>query len=44
MKNVKFHGGYTMAWGASEKEFLRGAISGIFIAIFFSFLILLIAT
>jgi len=44
MQNVRFHGGMFMAWGASEREFLRGATSGMFIAIAFSFIIFLIAT
>lgn len=44
MRNVQFHGGFEMAFGATEIEFFRGATSGIFIAILFSFLILLIAT
>lgn len=44
LSNTQFHGDQAMAWAASEREFLRGATSGMFIAIIFSFIILLIAT
>ena len=44
LRKVKFHGGIFMAWSASEKEFLRGAVSGMMIAVVFSFTIFLIST
>jgi hypothetical protein len=44
MKQLRMSGGTPMAWAPSEREFLRGATSGIFIAIAFSFVILLLAT
>lgn len=44
MDNAKFHGGLFMAFSASETEFLRGATSGMMIAVLFSFVIFLFAT
>jgi hypothetical protein len=44
MGRMQFNGGFFLAISESEKAFMRGAMSGIMIALAFSFIILLIST
>jgi len=44
IRNMRFNGGLFLAFAETDMAFLRGAISGIAIAIIFSFLILLLSS
>lgn len=44
MKGLQFHGGLMLAWAASEREFLQGAVGGMMISVICALVIFLIAT